>query len=100
MRLAVARPDLVGALVLTRGAARPRARAGLAAPRRPTGRCGPCTGPVWSSDARMERARRRHGSADYRAAQGVMRDVLVRLVNERYDDALSALALPGRARVG
>ena len=43
---------------------------------------------------RLERARRRHGSADYRAAHGVMRDVLVRLVNERYDDALDALACP------
>jgi pimeloyl-ACP methyl ester carboxylesterase len=45
-------------------------------------------------EARMERVRRRYGSADYRAAQGVMRDVLVRLVNERYDDALSALECP------
>ena len=46
------------------------------------------------SDTQMERARQRHGSADYRAARGVMRDVLVRLVNERYDDALAALACP------
>ncbi len=45
-------------------------------------------------DGRMERARQRYGSADYRAAQGVMRDVLVRLVNERYDDALAALRCP------
>ena len=45
-------------------------------------------------EARMERARRRYGSADYRAAEGVMRDVLVRLVNERYDDALAALRCP------
>src|SRR5439155_342890 len=30
------------------------------------------------SDQRMERARSRHGSRDYRAASGVMRDVLVR----------------------
>ena len=42
----------------------------------------------------MERARQRYGSADYRAAQGVMRDVLVRLVNERYDDALAAVRCP------
>ncbi len=45
-------------------------------------------------DDRMERLRRRFGSADYRAAQGVIRDVLVRLVNERYDDALGALRCP------
>jgi pimeloyl-ACP methyl ester carboxylesterase len=40
------------------------------------------------SEGRMEAARRRHGSADYRAAQGVMRDTLVRLVNEDYRDLL------------
>ena len=27
----------------------------------------------------------KYGSADYRAAQGVMRDVLVRLLAEQYD---------------
>ncbi len=43
---------------------------------------------------RLERARRRYGSADYRAASGVMRDVLVRVLGERYDDALGALACP------
>lgn len=45
-------------------------------------------------DERMERLRQRHGSADYRAASGVMRDVLVTVVNERYDDALRALPCP------
>ena len=45
-------------------------------------------------EARMERARRHYGSADYRAAEGVMREVLVRLVNERYDDQLAALRCP------
>ncbi len=42
----------------------------------------------------MEAARQRHGSADYRAASGVMRDVLVRTVGERYDAALAALRCP------
>jgi len=42
----------------------------------------------------MERARQRYGSPDYRAGQGLMRDVLVRLVNERYEDALAALQCP------
>ncbi len=46
------------------------------------------------SDDRMERIRRRRGSADYRAAQGVMRDVLVRVVNETYEEELQALACP------
>jgi len=37
------------------------------------------------SDGRMEAVRRRNGSADYRAARGVMRDVLVRLTAETND---------------
>lgn len=45
-------------------------------------------------DARMERARRTHGSSDYRAATGVMRDVLVRSVNEDYHDVITRLACP------
>ena len=46
------------------------------------------------SDERMERERRRRGSADYRAATGVMRDVLVTAVNESYEFELSELDLP------
>lgn len=45
-------------------------------------------------DDRMEDLRRRHGSADYRAATGVMRDVLVRSVNETYEAQLRALCCP------
>jgi pimeloyl-ACP methyl ester carboxylesterase len=45
-------------------------------------------------DGRMEAARQRYGSADYRAATGVMRDVLVRTVGERYDAQLAALRCP------
>ena len=45
-------------------------------------------------DARMEALRRRHGSPDYRAATGVMRDVLVRVVNETYEEQLARLACP------
>jgi pimeloyl-ACP methyl ester carboxylesterase len=41
------------------------------------------------SDEKLEAERRKHGSADYRAAQGVMRDTLVRLVNEDYRDVLA-----------
>ena len=43
---------------------------------------------------RMENLRRRHGSADYRAAEGVMRDVLVKAVNETYDRQLAAFPGP------
>jgi len=93
VRLAVARPDLVRGLVLT--GAPLLARAG-GRPR-----------PDWRfrvvramrrghlvSEARLERARQRYGSADYRRAQGVMRGVLVRMVGERYEDALASLTCP------
>lgn len=46
------------------------------------------------SDERMEREKRKRGSADYRAATGVMRDVLVTVVNETYEHELSELDLP------
>lgn len=48
------------------------------------------------SAERMERERRRRGSEDYRAAEGVMRDVLVTAVNESYEAELEALAAPVR----
>ena len=48
----------------------------------------------WISDDRIERTRRRHGSADYRAAEGPMRDVLVMAVNESYEDQLDAISKP------
>jgi pimeloyl-ACP methyl ester carboxylesterase len=43
----------------------------------------------------MEKERRKRGSADYRAAEGEMREVLVKAVNEDYGDALDALASNG-----
>ena len=43
------------------------------------------------SEDRMTAARRRYGSADYKAAEGVMRAVLVRTVNEDYSDVLARL---------
>ena len=48
------------------------------------------------SDERLEREKRRRGSADYRAATGVMRDTLVRVVNESYEDYLPEVACPVR----
>ena len=47
-------------------------------------------------EARLEAARRKYGSADYRAAEGVMRDVLVRVVNETYEAELGTLDVPVR----
>lgn len=46
------------------------------------------------NDGRMEALRRGHGSADYRAATGVMRDTLVRVVGEDYGDELRAVRCP------
>jgi len=45
-------------------------------------------------ESRLEAARHRYGSADYRAASGVMRDILVRVVNESYELQLESLSVP------
>jgi pimeloyl-ACP methyl ester carboxylesterase len=44
------------------------------------------------SDDRLEAEKRKRGSADYQAATGVMRDILVKVVNEEYPDQLAALS--------
>ena len=44
----------------------------------------------------LEKQRRKHGSADYNAAHGVMRDILVKVVNEDYRDDLAAITAPVR----
>ncbi len=94
LRLGLGWPELVGALVLSGvphlgevGTEVPRTaatfRLGRALHRR--GLLGEPT---------MDKLRDRYGSADYRAADGVMRGVLVRAVNERYESSLDALAGP------
>lgn len=45
-------------------------------------------------EGRMDALRDKHGSADYRAAQGVMRGVLVLAVNEDYREVVARLRLP------
>lgn len=94
VHLAAARPEAVRALVLT-GA--PLLRVG--APKRvATGyrvvRGLRRVGLV--SERRLEAARQRYGSADYRAAQGVMRQIHVRAVNETDEEQLRALRCPVR----
>jgi pimeloyl-ACP methyl ester carboxylesterase len=42
----------------------------------------------------MEALRQKRGSTDYRAANGVMRDVLVKVVNESYEPQLRSLSVP------
>lgn len=46
------------------------------------------------SEARMEALRQRRGSADYRAATGVLRDTLVTVVNEDFTSELQRLTVP------
>ena len=92
VRLAVRHPAIVSSLVLTgvplvRASAAPRPALRVRLLKRVRS-----AGLVPASV--VERARRNAGSADYRAAQGVMRDVLVRLVNEDYREDLAALRLP------
>ncbi len=92
VRLAARHPELVSGLVLT-GA--PLVR--LA----PTGKP-PLSYRIakWAnrvgilSDSAMESRRRKAGSADYNAAEGVMRDILVKAVNENYDDDLARISAP------
>ena len=43
------------------------------------------------TEARVDSLRKKFGSADYNAAQGVMRDVLVKAVNEDYFDDLKRI---------
>jgi pimeloyl-ACP methyl ester carboxylesterase len=90
--LAANHPEIVRALVLT----------GAPLLRRPSARKSPLAYRVlrWLharkivSDDRMEAARQKYGSRDYRNAKGVMRDVLVISVNESYEDELERLAVP------
>jgi pimeloyl-ACP methyl ester carboxylesterase len=93
LHLAVQRPDVVRALVLT-GAPmlhplHRHQRVALAY--RVTRRLH-----TWRlvSDEAMEAARQRYGSADYRAAQGIMREILVRAVNETDEAQLDAVRCP------
>jgi pimeloyl-ACP methyl ester carboxylesterase len=93
VHLAAAQPRLVRALVLT-GVPLLRNSAGS---RRPplsyrVGRSLHRFGLI--GESRMESLRQRYGSPDYRAATGVMRQVLVRTVNETYEDELREVTCP------
>ena len=92
VRLAATRPDLVNGLVLSgvpllRTSSGARAPIGYRVIRRAR---------RWRlvSQSRLDQARNRFGSTDYKAAQGVMRDVLVRVVNESYDSDLRKIECP------
>ena len=86
VRLARRHPDLVTSLVLTGvpfGKRQPSKKPPLALRLAKTLRA---VGLV--TETRVDTLRKKFGSADYNAAQGVMRDVLVTAVNEDYFDDL------------
>lgn len=92
VRLAARWPELISGVVLTgvpllRGsdAATPSWRFRMA-------RWGSRHGLV--SDDRMEKLRQRYGSEDYRRASGLVRSVLVRVVNESYEEDLPRITCP------
>lgn len=92
--LAARFPDKVGALVLT---GVPLLRLDSRMPKKPALRFRLLRkmneiGVV--SDEQMERVRRRYGSDDYRAARGVMREVLVKVVNESYEKDIEQVRCP------
>jgi pimeloyl-ACP methyl ester carboxylesterase len=93
LHLAVQRPEAVRALVIT-GAPMLRPlgrRSHVALAYRVTRRLHAMR---IVSDGAMEASRQRFGSADYRAAQGVMREILVRAVNETDEVQLDAVRCP------
>lgn len=94
VHLATAHPELVRGLVLT-GVPLVRVEGARRRPPAPAFRLARALhrrGLV--GDERMERLRQRYGSADYRAAQGVMRAVHVRAVNETYEAELRSVQCP------
>lgn len=46
------------------------------------------------SEGRLEEAKQKYGSADYRAASGQLRDILVATLAERYEEDLAKLSTP------
>jgi pimeloyl-ACP methyl ester carboxylesterase len=94
VHLGAARPDRVGAIVLSGVplVAKPGARRRRSPLAFRVGRILHRSGLL--GDARMEALKHRYGSSDYRAATGVMRDVLVKAVNETYEAPLGAYPGP------
>lgn len=90
--IAATNPELVAALVLT-GAPLMRTSPTAKPPRRYRAiRLLHAKGLV--TEEKMESARQRYGSADYRLASGLLRDVLVATVNENYEGELVLVRAP------
>lgn len=92
VRLAAGWPELVAGVVLTGVPLLRRSNAAAPSWRFRVARWGSRHGLV--SDDRMEKLRQRYGSEDYRRANGVMRSVLVRVVNESYEEDLPRITCP------
>jgi pimeloyl-ACP methyl ester carboxylesterase len=90
VKLAASRPELVSGLVLT----------GVPLFQRESSPALPYRAVRWAHKRKlvpeklMERMRQRYGSRDYRRAQGTMRSVLVKVVNEKYEDDLTQIKCP------
>jgi pimeloyl-ACP methyl ester carboxylesterase len=93
VKLAAGWPELVSGLVLA-GVPLLRQQSARVSPawRFRVARWGSRHGLV--SGARIEKLRGRYGSEDYRRASGVMRSVLVRVVNESYEQDLPRITCP------
>ena len=92
VHLAEQRPAAIGGIVLTGVPLLHRAhRRGRPALRYRFGRLLHRWGLV--SDRFLEGLRDKYGSADYRAASGVMRDILVTVVNESYEQQLRSISV-------
>lgn len=92
INLAAKYPELVRSLVLTgvpllRLKPAPKASLGFRLVKRLA---------AWKliSQKRLEAERRKRGSADYNAAQGIVREIFVKVVNEDYRDAMAAITVP------
>jgi pimeloyl-ACP methyl ester carboxylesterase len=94
VQLAAASPELVRGIVLT---GVPLLRAQVSATKPALGFRAMKVLNRWHviSDEWMEKERRKRGSADYAAAHGVIREVLVKAVNEDYGDALDKVSANG-----
>ena len=96
VQLALSRPDRVGRLILLGVPLLRRPQAGRAAPPLPYRIVRTLAKMGLVGNHRLEQARQRYGSADYRAAHGIMRDVLVTVVNESYEAELDRISQPVR----
>ena len=92
VRLAASRPELVSGLVVT-GA--PLVRLAPVSKPSLTYRIAKALNRIGViPDSVMEARRKKSGSVDYNAAQGIMRDIMVKTVNENYDDDLARVNAP------